>query len=352
MKIGAKGVIKFLKPKTVRVSSIKPTDFTEGPKPLFSYIHNLLGSDLVNYKARSRDKGFISKFIMGKKKIYVKSLDFGMIAPSLYDEFEETVGVSDDYLINEISIYKMTNGGQVWLVSIADPYVGPDMETRQLKPKQAIKLQDRLRNMKYFVGTDDKGKQWFVEKTGMGFNQFLATGKSANTERLQRDLEKVLSDYQDQPRDEAPPREDREERRDQEQSRDQESEERPERPAQRRRMEYRPTFRIGAPFTENDYKMILSNKPNALKKALKGADALRGSRRSQPSNKIKRGRLFYTPDVEIGDDKVTSGVIQVFESPEGKFYIEANDLGNDVLHDLADNGNEMVSTLLKRMREI
>ncbi len=195
-----------LKPKHKNItdmSSIDDKTVSQVPLSLWSYLHKLLAADLLLWKKKSRDKGFVDKFIMKKKDVYVTELFSIKLDEDLRDEFgevfdltekpEEEVEAGDSqfkYLINEFSQYKMSNGGFVSLISVSDPYTGESDDYQVVG-----KIRERLQNLKYYVAISDKAEKWFSDKTGMLFNNFLVTRMNTTQSDMLDDAQAMASTF-------------------------------------------------------------------------------------------------------------------------------------------------------------
>jgi hypothetical protein len=199
LKVGVKGVWDKIADAPKKIDDIgqfvtndRVADVTSTPS-LFNYMLNLTAADLLGWKQTTKNKGMISKFIESKKNIYIDRLVRGVIAKGKpTEEFKTSFGLSDKFLPNEISIYKTTNGGFITFASVADPYDGPPLNKTQVS-----KLAGKLKNMKYFISVDDKADKWFVNKTGMHYNQFLAARKNMSADAMKKDLDAIIAGYED-----------------------------------------------------------------------------------------------------------------------------------------------------------
>lgn len=216
-------IFKSLKPKKIKLNNlnnIDPNKINQVPNTLFSYMHKLLAADLMLWRRKSKDKSFMNKFVMKRKDVYVTDLYQVIVNEDLKDEFGEMFDLTkisvkkpgdDDsdygyrYLINEFSTYKISNGGFVSVVSIADPYLGPP------KDKKVSTIGKKLKNLKYYIFINDKAQKWFDSKTGMLFKQFLVTRENITKSEMKSDVEDMANTYgldipQEEPEKEVEPK--------------------------------------------------------------------------------------------------------------------------------------------------
>lgn len=196
-KIGIGGLFNLIKPKSKKINNLKPNFNVEISKVLLSYLHKLLASDLLLWRKTSKNKGMIGKFIEKHKNIYVTQLESGQLNKTLYDDFGRLFNLSEKFLINEYSVYTISNGGELSLISVADPYIGKEFQGHQTPLKMVSKLETVLKNLKYFIYIDEKAQKWFSEKTGMLFKQYIVTRQNVTDKDLQQDLERMSKTFDD-----------------------------------------------------------------------------------------------------------------------------------------------------------
>lgn len=204
-----KKIYRTLKPKVKKFSNFKgvidPANVTEVPCSVVDYLGGLLGSDLMKWRSVSKGKGMLQKFIMGGKESYVKDLHAGVIAPKIYDDFSDVFNLSDKWVLVSIDVYSITGGGSISLIRVSDPYEGEE-NIQQVKPSKVDEFTRKLQNQRCFISITGKGDAWFVNKTGMRFNQFINTRRQADNKKWREDIEKVLQSYEQEPKkgEEAP----------------------------------------------------------------------------------------------------------------------------------------------------
>ena len=203
--------LKNLKPRTIKVSNFKkylnPATTYEVTSKTYQAVTVLLTQSLLTWKQKSRDKSFVDKFVMGKKDIFVKDRYQGEIVlkgsesdqKEFMDKFFHQFELSEEFLVNDMVIYKLTNGGTIVTMSIIDPYDG-DAPGLQNDPKKPRKIQkDMMSDMAYFIGVDSKGDDWFIDQTGQSFKQFLTVSSKMSTDRLTKMIKQKNDLYKAMP---------------------------------------------------------------------------------------------------------------------------------------------------------
>lgn len=314
VKVGAKNLYGKIKDKPKKIKDInkfvKKDRVTDVTKTLFDYMLNLTAADLLAWKRQTKGKGVLSKFVEGKKNVFIKDIARGLIPEGEPEEqFKNAFDLSDSFLPNEISIYKTTNGGYITFSSVSDPYAGP-----KLKPSQVTKLGGKLKNMKYFVSVDDKADKWFVDKTGKHYNQFLASRKSPSPQDMEDDLENLVATYEEPkaPKKDAEGKEKAEEK-----------------PKETKVVAKVPTWKYD--IGKDRFNSFLSaNKTKNLKSIL--GDNFETKEKINKSDKIADGHRYQLAN---------GGVISIILTADGNGIMTMDDLGRDALLDkkLIDKNN-------------
>ena len=103
VKVGAKNLYDKIKDKPKKIKDInkfvKKDKVTDVTKTLFDYMLNLTAADLLAWKRQTKGKGVMSKFIEGKKNVFIKDIAKGIIPEGEpTDQFKSAFELSDSFL--------------------------------------------------------------------------------------------------------------------------------------------------------------------------------------------------------------------------------------------------------------
>lgn len=299
--VGA-GFRKF-KPTTMKLNKIKglidPANVNQITQNAFANMIRIVGADLGLWQEKSKDKGFMDKFILKLKEPFVKDFKKGILNSNLKDDFKKTFDLTPKWLIDEIDIYKTTNGGNIMLMKIVDPYDGK-IDKMQLNPKNPRKIEkDAMKNMKYYIALDKKAEKWFTTKKNMSFKNYLILASKFTKDALAKEIE---DEYKKYIKKEEPDKE-KEERKDVKNVKDVE--------------DVRKRTWV-ADITQSRYDDLLYLKSFGMKQLL-GSD-FDGWRTMKPNKTFEDGRVFITKD---------DGSIAVYKTTRGTYQVSTNDIGHE-----------------------
>lgn len=282
---------KKLKPTTIKLNKIKglidPANVNQITQNAYANMIRVVAADLGLWQEKSKDKGFVDKFMLKLKEPFVKDFKKGILNPDLKNDFKKIFELSGKWLIDEIQIYKTTNGGNILLMKIIDPYDGK-IDKIQLSPKNPRKPEkDAMKNLKYYIALDKKAEKWFTGKKNMTFKNYLILASKFSKDALAKEIEDEYKKF-------FPKKKDNE------------------------KIEDTKKNVWIADITKSQYKDLLDYKSFGMKAEL-GKDFLKSSK-IIPKGNFAEGRVFIT----TGD-----GSIAVYKTKNGDYHVTANDAGHE-----------------------
>jgi hypothetical protein len=286
-----------IKPTTIKLSKISnlidPSNIIQTTKNAYNKLMQVITADLSLWREESADKGFVDKFVLKVKTPFIKDLKFGVVDDSMIPEIKKTFGLSRSWIIDSINVYKTTNGGNILLMAIVDPYEGK-IKKPQNSPKSPRKIEkEYVNNTKYYIALDKKAEKWFINKKNVQYKQYISMLSNYSYDQLAKEIDAEMKKYKKElgVSDET-----------------------------KTNTSLPDAYK--AEFTKLDYDAMTSIAQFNLKRILEKNDNFKSAERIKATKNIKDGWRIFTKD---------GGAISIFTTVKDEYKLTTNEKGKEAL---------------------